>query len=317
MLAFLACSVATLVPITIGGSVRPWRSGPVLGCFAAAAAALAFLVYHQRHLARRPAFPRQVFGRPAASAALLGSLVSGALLSMVFYNLVLFWEGVRHLAAARVGRMLLSVTLTYAASAALTGVAIRLSGRVRWATFLGAALSTLGLGLMQLMGEGTPPAALVAICACGGAGCGAFLPAMVNTLIASTDREWHSHAVATRTLLYTAGQSVGVSAGLAIFTSNFRYQNRRAHQAHEGGIKTPQDLMQMIKEMPPEVVGLINNALRWVWGVACVLAFVAGVVTCIPSCPELPKDRKIGAAAADEESQGGDKEKVNAVKQRV
>lgn len=111
-----------------------------------------------------------------------------------------------------------------------------------------------------------------------------------------------------RTLLYTAGQSVGVSAGLAIFTNNFRYQNRRAHEAADGsggGIRTPQDLMRMIKELPPGVVCLVTNALRWVWGVACVLAFVAGVLACIPACPDLPEDRRMGGVASNEERQGG------------
>lgn len=304
MLAFFVCSVATLVPINIGGAVQRWNSGAVLGSLAGGALSLGFLVYHQRYVAARPAFPREVFGRAVTNAAFLGSLVSGMLLSMVFYNLVLFWEGVRHLRTMRVGQMLLSVTLTYTAAAAATGIAIRACGRVRWATVTGAALSAAGLGLMQLMDAGTPVAGLVVICACAAAGCGVFLPAMINTVLASTDMEWHSHAIAMRTLLYTAGQSVGVSAGLAIFTNNFKYQNMKAHQANGGGISTPQDLMQVIKDLPPEVVGLINTALRWVWGVACVLALVAGIVACIPACPELPEDRKMGTVVTDEESQG-------------
>lgn len=304
MLAFFICSVATLVPINIGGAVQRWNSGAVLGSLAGGALSLGFLVYHQRYVAARPAFPREVFRRAVTNAAFLGSLVSGMLLSMVFYNLVLFWEGVRHLRTMRVGQMLLSVTLTYTAAAAATGIAIRACGRVRWATVTGAGLSAAGLGLMQLMDEGTPVAGLVVICACAAAGCGVFLPAMINTVLASTDREWHSHAIAMRTLLYTAGQSVGVSTGLAIFTNNFKYQNMKAHQANGGGISTPQDLMQVIKELPPEVVGLINTALRWVWGVACVLALVAGIVACIPACPELPEDRKTGTVVTDEESQG-------------
>ncbi|ROV94340.1 hypothetical protein VMCG_08652 [Cytospora schulzeri] len=319
MLAFFICSVATLVPINIGGAVQKWKSGTVTGCLAVGAASLAFLIYHQRCLARHPAFPREVFSRAVTNAAFLGSLVSGMLLSMVFYNLVLFWEGVRHLRTMRVGQMLLSVTLTYTAAAALTGIAIRACGRVRWATVTGAVLSTVGLGLMQLMTETTPVAGLVVICVCASAGCGVFLPAMINTVIASTDREWHSHAIAMRTLLYTAGQSVGISTGLAIFTNNFKYQNKKAYQAHGGGIKTPQDLMQMIKELPPEVVGLINTALRWVWGVACVLALLAGIIACIPKCPELPEDRKMGTVASAEEGQGAREHKADtfAVKPEV
>lgn len=313
MLAFFTCSVATLIPINIGGTIQEWNSGPVIGLFALGAVSLAFLIYHQRYRAgrqtpssssssSRSAFPKEVFSRAVTNAAFLGSAVSGMLLSMVFYNLVIFWEGVRHLGTIGVGRMLLSVTLTYTVSAALTGIAIRICGRVRWATITGSVLCTLGLGLMQLMAEDTPVAGVILICVCASAGCGVFLPAMINTVIAGTDREWHSHAIAMRTLLYTAGQSVGISTGLAIFTNNFRYQNTKAHKVNGGGIQTPQDLMKVIKELPPGVVGLVAAALRWVWGVACVLALLAGIVACIPACPELPKDREVGDSSLDKES---------------
>ncbi|KAK7744062.1 hypothetical protein SLS53_003580 [Cytospora paraplurivora] len=317
ILAFFTCSVATLIPINIGGTVQRWNSGTVIGLFTLGAVSLAFLIYHQRYRAgtnnpsnpssssyssSRSAFPRAVFSRAVTNAAFLGSAVSGMLLSMVFYNLVIFWEGVRHLGTIRVGRMLLSVTLTYTVSAALTGIAIRICGRVRWATITGSVLATLGLGLMQLLDENMPVAGVILICVCASAGCGVFLPAIINTVIAGTDREWHSHAIAMRTLLYTAGQSIGISTGLAIFTNNFRYQNTKAHKVNGGGIQTPQDLMKMIKELPPGVVGLVAAALRWVWGVACVLALVAGIIACIPACPELPKDIEMDKSSADKES---------------
>lgn len=294
-----------MVPINIGDTIQPWNSAPIIVCLAIVAISLIFLIYHQRILATNPAFPRSVFARPVTDAA-FGSLIGGLLLSMVFYNLVLFWQGVRHLPALRVGQMLLSVTLPYAVFAALTGIAIRNTGRVRWVTFTGAGPSTLGLGLMHLMAEDTPVAALLVICVCVSAGCGIFLPAMGNTVIASTDPEWHPHAVAVRTLLSTAGQSVGISAGLAIFTNNFKYQNGKAH----GGINTPQDLMQIIKDLPPEVVGLVNHALRWMRGLGCVLSVISGVVTCYYSCPKLPKDKKRGAATHNEEREGVTEEEV-------
>ncbi|KUI70160.1 hypothetical protein VM1G_05744 [Cytospora mali] len=311
ILAFFISSVAILIPINIGGAIQKWNSGTVISSLVVGAISLVFLIYHQRYLAKDPAFPREIFTRAVTNIAFLGSLVSGMLLSMVFYNLILFWAGVRHLKTIEVGQMLLSVTLTYTVSAALTGIAIRTCGRIKWATITGSVLSTVGLGLMQLMTEDTPVAGLVLICMCASAGCGIFLPAVINTVIASTDREWHSHAIAMRTLLYTAGQSVGVSTGLAIFTNNFKYQNKKAFRAHGGGIATPQDLMQMIKELPPEVVGFVTTALRWVWGVACVLAFVGGIVACIPACPELPEDRKMGAGVPDEERQHDHEDKVN------
>ncbi|PSR97236.1 major facilitator superfamily domain-containing protein, partial [Coniella lustricola] len=288
MILFLIYSIATLTPINIGGSVKGWSSAPVISCFVVSVVSLVALIVHQRHIAKNPAFPREVFSRHVTKFAFVGSVSAGILLSMVFYNLVLFWSGVRHLRTIDVGVMLLSLTLTYTVSAAATGMAIRTWGHIRWATVAGTLFAVLGLGLMYFMSQSTPVYALILISMTAAAGCGIHLPAMINTILASTDKSWHSHAIATRTLLHTAGQCMGVSLGLAIFS----------HDPHgslsQSAIITPQSLMRVIKDLPRDsaVIDVIVYALRWVWGTACVLALVAGTLTCLFKCPPLPKDKK-------------------------
>lgn len=316
MFSFFVCSVAILVPINIGGTTDDlgWGSAPVLTCFAAGILSLAFLVYYQRCLAKRPAFPREIFARPATNVAFLGNTVCGLLLSMVYYHLVLFWEGVREKSTVEVGKMLLSVTLTFPAAFAITGIAIKRWGRIKYATAAGAVLATLGLGLMQIMTERAPEAALVVICVCAGVGCGILLPAMVNAVIATTDSRWHPHAMATRTLLYTAGQCVGVSLGLAIFTNAFR--NR--FEAHDGEaadraavvrevLGSPQELVGKLRELRRlapggELVRMVVGALRSVWAFACVVAGVTGAAAIFMRFPDLAEDGT-ERAVPDEERQ--------------
>lgn len=286
---FFLSSITILITINIGGTVQPWNSATVITCLVVGVLSLAVLIYHQRYIAENPAFPRQVFTKPVTNVAFFGSLVSGMLLSMIFYNLVLFWEGVRHLPTMEIGVMLLAVTLPYTICAALTGVAIRLWGHIKWATIAGTAFAELGLGLMYFLTEKRPVGPLVVITMLAAMGCGIYLPAMINTILASTDRQWHSHAIAMRTQLYTAGQCMGISIGLAIFTNKFEYQV----EADQGNVAiTPQGLMRIIKDLPhdSEVIGLIVVALRWVWGAACVIGFVAGLPACILKCPSLPQD---------------------------
>ncbi|KAF3764257.1 hypothetical protein M406DRAFT_23548, partial [Cryphonectria parasitica EP155] len=273
MLLFLVFSISTLVPINIGGTVQPWESPAVIVCFVVSVISLAALIYHQRYIAKNPVFPRQVFSRPVTNAAFLGSVVSGMLLSMVFYNLVLFWEGVRHLETMKVGVMLLSVTLTYTVAAAVTGMAIKIWGHIRWATITGTALAILGLGLMYFMSQTTPVGPLIVISMLGAAGCGIYLPAVISTILASTEKQWHGHAIAMRTLLYTGGQCMGISVGLAIFTNKFAkgLASVDSVTSNHDDIVTPQSLMRVIKDLPPdsEVISLMVAALRWVWGAAC------------------------------------------------
>lgn len=311
MILFLVGSVATLVPINIGGAVQPWDSPAVAICFTVGGVSLVALALQQRFLAKNPAFPRQIFSRPETCVAFFGSLVSGMLLSMVFYNLVIFWEGVRHFSTAYVGIMLLSVTLTFAVSAAVTGVAIKVWGVIWWATVLGSVFAIVGLSLMAVyLTQTTPIPALVFICMTTAAGCGIFMPAMINTVLATTQKGWHSHAIATRTLLYTAGQCMGISVGLAIFTNKFASKIEKFNKyAGPNGLPlvgiTPQNLLRVIKDLPPgsEAITLIVEALQWVWVSAIIMAAIAGLMVCWYMPPDLPKDGTTAVAETEADSE--------------
>lgn len=317
MLAFFASSVGILVPINIGGTneALSWASAPVLTCFAFGFISLVFLIYYERHMAKRPAFPREVFARLATRVAFFGNATCGVLISMVFYHLVLFWEGVRQKSAMGLGKMLLAVTLTYPVAFAITGLAIRRWGRIKYATAAGAVLATTGLGLMQLMTQHHPQAALLVISSVAAAGCGIFAPSMVNAVLATTDSRWHPHAIATRTLLYTAGNCVGVSLGLAIFSNTFRGR----FTAHDGdaalrakvaqaALSGPQELIGKITELNllsprGELTRMVVGALRAVWAFACVLAGVTGAAAILMRFPDLAADRTTGSGVPDEERQ--------------
>lgn len=305
ILLFLIASVMCLVPINIGGTVKSWDSPAVISCFGVGVVSLIILGYHQRYIAKNPAFPREIFKKGVTNAAFLGSMVSGMLLSIVFYNLVLFWEGVRQFPTMKVGVMMLSVTLTYTLCAAVAGTVIRICGYIKWATVTGSLCSIVGLGLMYFLDDTRPVGPLVVISMVAAVGCGIFLPAMINTILASTDKQWHSHAIAMRTMLYTAGQCMGISMGLAIFTNSFEHEIARIHRAEavQQAVFTPQNLMSVIKDLPSdsEVIGVMVYALRWVWGAACALALVVGTLTSIFKCPALPEDNKTNSESSGAE----------------
>lgn len=329
---FFLSAVAILVPINIGGTSPSlaWDSGKVAAIFAVGVVSLFSFIYHQRFIATRPAFPRELFARRttpgivcplncfamyARGIAFFANAVCGILLFMVFYSLVIYWEGVRQKSTVEVAISLLSVTLTYPVVFALTGIAIRSWGRIRYATAAGALLSTLGLGLMQLLTEDTPEGVAIFICVIAGAGCAAFTPSMVNAVIATTDSRWHAHAIATRSLLYTAGQCIGVSVGMSIFSLAFKAR----FQAHDGDgdaalkanvatmtLGDPQELISRINELRKlapngELVSMVVGALRWVWAVALVLAAITGLSANLMNCPDLPEDNTTQLVLPDEE----------------
>lgn len=288
---FMSGSVMCLIPINAGGSMASWDSPLVIGCIGTGTTSLLVLAFHQRYCAKHPAFPREIFTKTVTNAAFLGCLASGMLLSMIFYNLVLFWEGVRHLSTVKIGVMLLSVTLAYTLAAAVTGIMIRIWGQIRWASLAGTLFAVVGLGLMYLLDDVVPVAPIIIISMMAAAGCGILVPAMINTVLASTDKAWHGHAIAMRTLLYTAGQCIGISIGVAIFSNKFQFYVVRAEGAGKF-VLTPQSLMTSLKDLPADspVVKPMTMALRWVWGSGAVLALLTGGLLCSLKCPALPKD---------------------------
>lgn len=332
MVLFFACAVALLVPINIGGATAstPWNSTPVLATFGSGFVSLILLIYHQRRLARRPAFPSEIFARRPTtgfrhpwklfvsigpSIAFLGNAVGGVLLLGVFYSLVIFWEGVRQKSTVMVGVVLLSMTITYPTAFALTGLAIRKWGRIKYAIAVGATMSTLGLFFMMFITEHTPEPFLIIICFIAGAGCGVFAPAMVNAVIALTDSRWHSHAIATRTLLYTAGQCIGISLGMAIFTAAFKASFEAPdvnptlkEKCREMGFASPQELISNIKSLSVltpdgELIGMVTESLQHLWCFASILAAITGTLAVLMQCPDLPPDRTTPPARPDEEQQ--------------
>ncbi|KAG8163581.1 hypothetical protein KVR01_006878 [Diaporthe batatas] len=338
---FFACAVELLVPINIGGATKstPWDSIAVLALLGFGFVTLILLIYHQRRLAKRPAFPSEIFTRRpttghrhpfklfvsiSPSIAFLGNAVCGILLLGVFYSLVIFWEGIREQQTAMVGVKLLSMTLTYPVAFAITGLAIRKWGRIKQAIAVGATMSTLGLFLMTMfMTKRTPEPVLIIICFMAGAGCGVFAPAMVNAVIALTPPRWHSQAIATRTLLYTAGQCIGVSLSMAIFTATFKARfldpdvnSRLKATGGEMVFESPQELISNIKNlaaMAPEgeLIGMVTRSLQYVWCSAGVLAAITGISAIAMQCPDLPPDRTTPPPRPGEEQQRNSIEMVS------
>lgn len=309
---FMIGTVLCLIPINVGGSMAPWSSPLVIGCLVTGISSLLLLALHQRFYAKHPAFPREIFNKAVTNAAFLGSLISGMLLSMIFYNLVLFWEGVRHLSTIKIGVMLLSVTLTYTLSAAVTGIMVKIWGQVRWASVAGTFCAVVGLGLMYLLDDVVPVPPIIIISMIAAAGCGIMVPAVINTVLASTEKAWHGHAIAMRTLLYTAGQCIGISVGLAIFTNKFQHHLVRA-EGTGNFVFTPQSLMTVLKDLPADSPAIepMTLALRWVWGAGAILALLTGSFLCSFKCPALPKDK-----AAGRDGDSADSERQDEVKSR-
>lgn len=113
-------------------------------------------------------------------------------------------------------------TLTIAPAALLVGVIASRTGHYRWSLWTGWLLTTLGAGILLLLGAGTPTAAWIGLNVPVGLGTGMLFPAMSLSIQAASPPELNGEAAAFFSFLRTLGQAVGVAASGVIFQNAFR-----------------------------------------------------------------------------------------------
>jgi EmrB/QacA subfamily drug resistance transporter len=143
-LLIIATAVPLLLALTIGGRSRPWGSAPVLGLFAAAAAALAAYVAAERRTAH-PMLPLALFrNRVFWTANLAGFLVAMSFMSTVTF-LPLFLQVAQALPATASGLALLPLVLGLIVSSTVCGRMVARTGRYKPVMLGGVAVAWLGI----------------------------------------------------------------------------------------------------------------------------------------------------------------------------
>lgn len=113
-------------------------------------------------------------------------------------------------------------SLTVAPAAAAVGVIAGITGRYRWSLWGGWFLTTLGSGLLLLLGPDTSIAAWIWLNVPVGLGTGMLFPAMGLSIQAACEPELNAQASAFFSFLRTLGQSIGVAISGVIFQNSFR-----------------------------------------------------------------------------------------------
>lgn len=302
IIIFVASANALLVLVMIGGTILKWHPASVITILSTAVVGFTVLIIHQKRIAN-PCFKPELFRKWGSVCAFFSTFTLGLTLSMTFYHLVLFWEGVRDFSPMMVGTVLLCETLTFPVTAAVVGVIIKKTGYVKWASCLGSVVAVVTSGLFWCMDQNTSLSALVIINMGAGIGLGIRHSALIMTVLCTQEKRLHGHAIAMRTLVFSAGQCLGISVGVALFQSNFHYkvQNTDMLQITAESLLRMMDSLVGGHEIKPSIV----YALRWVWGATCVVDFIGGILLCTAHCPRVPEDKAnisdIGGQSHDQE----------------
>ena len=286
---FLIFSSAFLLPITLAGTLAPWASVPILLPFILGFLGLILFTYHQKRLSLHPSktsplIRLSIFSNRTTLIGHSGTFIHGILLWTILYYLPLYYEGVLGFSPLQAGVAAFPETFTVAPAAIVAGLIISRTGAYVWALRAGWILTTLGMGLLCLLGRDTPVFAWILLNLVPGIALGMLVPAGGTAIQAATSPADSGHAISMFYMIRGCGQTIGVAIGSTIF----RYQLADVLSLGSGGAgaeATVEGLLRILRGLKEsggdseELIEGIVRALRVVWGVGCLLAGVAAVAS--------------------------------------
>lgn len=284
---FLASTTGFLIPVTWGGVQYSWDSWrtlvPLIVC---AAGIVAFMVWIE-FFAPHPLIRTSVFKNKSAAILFCTTIIHGIILWAVLYYLPLYFEAVKGMGPILAGVSLFPWTFTVAPGSIATGITIAVTGKYRWANWLGWFLATLGMGLLILLKPNTSTPAWIFLNLVGGLGTGILFPAMALAVQASASIKDQAYAANMFSFFRAFGQAIGVAIGGVIFQNQMRRRMLTypllADFAGEYS-KDAAGLVQIIKEMPAgnmkdQLRESYTDALKYIWIVVTVFSAIALIAT--------------------------------------
>lgn len=206
----------------------------------------------------------------------------------LLYYLPLYYEAIKGLSPIMTGVALFPETFTVAPASIAVGILVSVTGRFRWALWLGWSLTIIGMGLMTLLDVHTSTVAWVFVCLVGGLGTGVLFPSMAFAIQAAASGEDTAYAVSLFSFFRAFGQAFGVAIGGVIFQNALQTKLSAVHGLSGSAseyAKNSVALVQVIRMMPEgaegreELLEAYADALRVVWMAMIGFAVAGGLAS--------------------------------------
>ncbi|KAJ6084921.1 hypothetical protein N7499_004550 [Penicillium canescens] len=295
---FVGSISSFLIPLTWGGVSYSWSSWRTLVPLCVGGAGLLIFAFYEYRFASDPIIPPVIFKNRTATASFIGSVLQGFILWCALYYLPLYYEAVKEYSPILSGVALFPETFTVAPSGMVAGILITVTGRYRWAVWLGWVLSTIGLGLLCLIKVHTSVAGWIFLNIVSGLGLGILFPSLGYAIQASSEPENLAIAVAMFSFFRALGQSIGVAVGGVVF-QNRMFSNLMKYPGlapmADAYSKDAAGLVQIIKAMADSadkanLKEAYTDSLRTVWSVCCAVSGVALVISLLTEHYDLDRD---------------------------
>lgn len=298
---FIGSTVGFLIPITWGGVQYPWDSWRTLFPLLIGVAGMIGFGFYEHYLFHKaiasqnpnpidPIIRFSIFNNSTMLITYFETIVHGIVLWALLYFLPLYYEAVKGYTPIVSGVAILPETTLVAPMSVVVGIVSSITGRYRWALWIGWFLTTLGSGLLILLRPDTSIPAWIFINIAVSVGTGMLFPAMALGIQAAGRPEDAGHAAAFYSFMRVFGQSIGVAIGGVIFQNQIK-QKLLSYEAlapmAQQYSKDATALISVIKGMAegPDKTHLIKayaDSLGTIWIVMTALsgaAFVASLWT--------------------------------------
>ncbi|KAM0278856.1 hypothetical protein ACHAQH_004934 [Verticillium albo-atrum] len=278
---FTIGSTILLFGISTGGVMYDWDSFRTLLPLILGIVILVVFAYWELKWAKEPLIDRGIFRNWTMIANYIMTVFHGMILWSLIYFLILYYQGVKFYSPIISALACLPESLTVAPAGIVVGVTAAMTGHYRWSLWVGWALTTLGAGLLYLLGPDIPVSHWIPLNLPIGIGTGMLFPAMALSIQAACAPHLNAQAAAFFAFLRTFGQSLGVAVAGVIFQNAFadelavtkEYAALADEYSEEATI-----VVGIINEMAPGndravLVKAYAEALKTIW--LSLLAFAA------------------------------------------
>jgi EmrB/QacA subfamily drug resistance transporter len=307
----LSLAATSLILLTsLGGTTYPWASAPIYLLGAAGVALIGLFVLVERRAAE-PVLPLHLFKlRTFSVTSVAGFIVGFAMFGAITY-LPAFFQVVRGISPTISGVYLLPLMAGLLAVSIGSGQIISKTGKYRFFPIAGAALMTVGMFLLSLMGVGSSTFADAAYMLVLGMGIGGIMQVLVIIVQNGVPHSELGVATSGATFFRSIGGSFGTAIFGAIF-SNVLVGNLASHlhgvtlpKGFSAADATPAVLGHLPAAVHAGFVAGYAESIQTVFLVAVPIAALAFLVTWLipqvelkqwsPATPAVPE----GAAVAD------------------
>ena len=285
---FLASTTSFLMGITWGGVMYAWDSWQTLVPVVLGVFGLCLFVYWETKFPEYSLLPLSIFKNRDSNIAYLLVFVQGIILWAILYYMPLLFEGAKDFTPILAGISALPQSLTIVPCAMIVGIIAGKTGFYRWAIWVGWGLTTLGSGILYLIGPTTSPQAWVFIMLVSGIGIGLLFPALALAIQASAPPKHIAIAAAMFTFFRCFGQTIGVAIGGVIFQNRMATITAGYSLLADSATADSLDVVALIRNIhslpdtdPRKGIqeDALSRSIHTIWALMCGLSGIALIST--------------------------------------